>query len=68
MEQISTLQPMEEPLVEQEDEAWRRLWPVESPHRSRPQAVAAAPGEEPTQEQGVWGELLPMGDPCWSSS
>ena len=30
---------------------------MESPHRSRPWAGAAAHGEEPTQEQRVWGEL-----------
>ena len=53
MEQISTLQPLEEPPVEQVDVAWSRLWPMESPHRSRPGAGAAARGEEPTQEQGV---------------
>ena len=35
-EQISTLQPVEEPPVEQVDVAWRRPRPVESPHRSRP--------------------------------
>ena len=32
---------------------------MESPRRSRPRAGAAARGEEPTQEQGAWGELLP---------
>ena len=58
-EQISTLQPVEEPPVEQVDVAWRRLRPMESPRRSRPRAGAAARGEEPTQEQGVWGELPP---------
>ena len=42
-EQISTLQPMEEPPVEQVDVAWRRrLWPMESPCRSRPRAGADA--------------------------
>ena len=61
------LQPMEEPPVEQVDVAWRRLRPMEGPCRSRPWAGAATCGEEPTQEQGIWGELLPMGDPCWSS-
>ena len=59
MEQISTLQPVEEPPVEQVDVAWRRLWPMESPRRSRPRAGAAARGQEPMQEQGVWGELPP---------
>ena len=61
MEQISTLQPMEEPPVEQVDVAWRRLWPMESPLRRRPRARAAVRGEEPAQERGFWGELLPMG-------
>ena len=51
MEQISTLQPVEEPPVEQVDVAWRGLRPMESPRRSRPRAGAAARGEEPTQEQ-----------------
>ena len=41
---------------------------MESPHRSRTRAGAAAHGEEPTQEHRVWGKLLPVGDPCWSSS
>ena len=59
---------VEEPPVEQVDVAWRRLRPMESPRRSRPRAGAAARGEEPTQEQGVWVELPPpVGDPCWSS-
>ena len=40
---------------------------MESPRRSRPRAGAAARGEEPTQEQWGWGELPPVGDPCWSS-
>ena len=53
--------------MEQVDVAWRRLRPMESPCMSRPWAGAAARGEEPMQEQGVWGELLPVGDPCWSS-
>ncbi|KAI6060344.1 Toxin PsTX-20A-like protein [Aix galericulata] len=55
---------VEEPPVEQVDVAWRRLQPMERPCRSRPQAGAAARGEEPTQEQGCWGVLLPVGDPC----
>ncbi|GAB0192656.1 zinc finger and BTB domain-containing protein 5 [Grus japonensis] len=28
---------------------------------------AAARGEEPMQEQVFWQDLLPVGDPCWSS-
>ena len=41
---------------------------MEDPHGSRPQAGAAARGEEPMQEEQVtWQELLPMGDPGWSS-
>ena len=39
-----------EPLVEQVDVVWRRLRPMESPRRSRPQAGAAGRGEEPTQK------------------
>ena len=33
---------------------------MESPRRSRPRAGTATRGEEPTQEQGVWGELPPV--------
>ena len=78
MEQISTLQPVEEPPVEQVAVSWRRLWPMERLHRSRPRAGAAVHGEDPTQEQGFggsccpWGtrdgadleELLTVGSPC----
>ena len=67
VEQISTLQPVEEHLVEQVEVAWRRLQPMESPRRSRPRAGAAARGEEPTQEQVTRQELLPVGDPGWST-
>ena len=58
-EQISMLQPVEEPPLEQVDVAWRRLRPMESPSSSRPRAGASACGEEPTHEQGVWGQLPP---------
>ena len=52
--------PVEEPPLQQVDVAWRRrLRPMESPRRSRPRAGAAARGQEPMQEQGVWGELPP---------
>ena len=44
------VEQVEEPLVEQVAVAWRRLWPMESPRRSRPRAGAAARGEEPPQE------------------
>ena len=40
---------------------------MESPRRSRPRAGAAARREEPSQEQMTCQELLPVGDPCWSS-
>ena len=42
MEQISTLQPVEEPPVEQVDVAWRMLQPMESPRRSRPRGARDA--------------------------
>ena len=67
MEQGSTLQPVEETTVEQVDLHRRRLRPVEDPCRSRFRARPVARGEEPTQEQVTWQELLPVGDPGWSS-
>ena len=36
---------------------------MESPRRSSPRAGAAAHGEEPTQEQGVWGGAAACGGP-----
>ena len=68
MEQISMLQPMEEPPVEQLDVAWRRLRLMESPRRSRPRAGAAAHGEEPTQEQGALGGAAAHGGPVLEQS
>lgn len=38
---------------------------MESPHRSRPWAVAAACGDDHVVEQEVWQGLLPMEDSCW---
>ena len=40
---------------------------MEDPHQSRFQAGPVAHGEETTQEQVTWQELLPVGDPGWSS-
>ena len=40
---------------------------MESPRRSRLWARTVAHGEVPMQEQGIWRELLPVGDTCWSS-
>ena len=66
MEQISTLQPMEELLVEQVEVAWRRLRPIENPCRSRPRARAAACGEEPTQDHtGLGGAATCAGTVCY---
>ena len=67
MEQDSTLQPMEETMVEQVDLHRRRLQPVGDPCQSRLQAGAAACGEETMQVQVSWQELLPVGDPGCSS-
>jgi len=67
MEQGSTLQPVEETTVEQVALHRRRLPPVEDPCWSRSQAGPVAHEEEPTQEQVTWQELLPVGDPGWSS-
>ena len=43
------------------------LWPVEDPCQSRFRAGPVAHGEETMQEQVTWQELLPIGDPGWSS-
>ena len=40
---------------------------MEDPCRSRFQAGPVAYGEETTQEQVTWQELLPLGDRGWSS-
>ena len=40
---------------------------MEDPCRSRFWARPVARGQEPMQEQGMEGELLPGGDPGWSS-
>ena len=66
VEQGSTLQPVEETTVEQVALHRRRLPPVEDPCRSRFRATRVAHGEETTQEQVTWQELLPVGDPGWS--
>lgn len=58
VEQISTLQPMEEPPVQEVEGAWRRLQPMESPHRSRPQARPTAHEEDPTKDQEVWRRVV----------
>ena len=67
MEQGSTLQPVEETMMEQVDLHRWRLQPVEYPCRSRFWARPAARGEETMQEQVTGQELLPMEDPVWSS-
>ena len=67
MEQGSTLRFVEETTVEQVDLHQRRLRPVEDYCRSRFRAGPVARGEETTQEQVTWQELLPVGDPGWSS-
>ena len=61
------LQPVEETMVEQVDLHQRRPRPVEDPRRSRFQAGPVAHGEETAQEQVTWQELLPVGNPGWSS-
>ena len=40
---------------------------MEDPHWSRFRDRPVARGEETMQEQVTWQELLPMGDPGWSS-
>ena len=40
---------------------------MEDPCRSRFRAGPVDRGEETTQEQVSWQELLPVGDPGWSS-
>ena len=67
VEQGFTLQPVEETTVEQVALHQWRLPPVEDPCRSRFRAGPVACGEETTQEQVTWQELLPMGEPGWSS-
>ena len=61
VEQGSTLQPVEETMVEKVDLYHRRMRPVDDPLQSRFWAGAVARGDEPTQEQ------VTVGDPGWSS-
>ena len=52
MELIPTLQPVEDPTPEQVEMPLRKLWPMESPHRSRLLAGTSARGGDPTLQQG----------------
>ena len=58
---------VEETTVEQVALHQWSLPPVEDPCRSRFRAGPVARGEEPTQEQVTWQELLTVGEPGWSS-
>jgi len=51
------LQPMEDPMLEQEDVFWRKLEPVKGLCWSRLLPGTEAPGEKPTQEQIFWQVL-----------
>lgn len=66
LEQMTTLQSMEDPTMEQVEMPWRQLQPVENPCWSRLLARIATCREEPVQEQVFWQELWPMGDPHWN--
>ncbi|KAK4815745.1 hypothetical protein QYF61_006783 [Mycteria americana] len=57
VEQISILQPVEDPTPEQVDVPRRKLQPMESPCWSRLPAGAEAHGEELTLEQVFWQDL-----------
>lgn len=66
-EQITTLQPVEEPTQEQMDIAWGCLKSTQSPHGGRDQARTAAHADEPTHKQMTQQVLQATGEPCWSS-
>lgn len=63
MEQISPLQPIEDPVLQQMNMSWRKLQPVEkSPHRSRLLAGAVALGGQ-MLEQSVPERLYSVEGP-----
>ena len=76
-EQISTLQPMDDLILQLVDVAWRRLHAMENPFRSMPHAVATAHRVEPVVELKVWGSYCSCGpmledgpygtDPYWNN-